>query len=103
MSMCKSGEGSVKLTGVKLPDTSVARADMRLSLKECEEECLRNCSCMGYTSADEREGGTGCLTWHGNLVDTRTFSVDGQDLYVRVDAVTLGTYSLILISIRLIL
>uniref|UniRef100_A0A2N9I612 non-specific serine/threonine protein kinase n=1 Tax=Fagus sylvatica TaxID=28930 RepID=A0A2N9I612_FAGSY len=90
MSTCKNGEGFVKLTRVKLPDTSVARADMRLSLKECEEECLRNCSCMGYTSADEREGGTGCLTWHGNLVDTRTFSVDGQDLYVRVDAVTLG-------------
>ena len=103
MSTCKNGEGFVKLTRVKLPDTSVARADMRLSLKECEEECLRNCSCMGYTSADEREGGIGCLTYHGNLVDTRTFSVDGQDLYVRVDAVTLGTYSLILISIRLIL
>lgn len=29
MSMCKSGEGSVKLTGVKLPDTSVARAGKR--------------------------------------------------------------------------
>ncbi len=66
-----------------------------LSLIECEEECLRNCSGMGYTSADKRKGGIGCLTWHGNLVDTRTFSVDGQDLYVRVDAVAvaLGTYS----------
>ena len=65
-----------------------------LSLIECEEECLRNCSGMGYTSADKRKGGIGCLTWHGNLVDTRTFSVDGQDLYVRVDAfaVALGTY-----------
>uniref|UniRef100_A0A2N9I6X0 Bulb-type lectin domain-containing protein n=1 Tax=Fagus sylvatica TaxID=28930 RepID=A0A2N9I6X0_FAGSY len=51
VSTCNSGEGFVKLARVKVPDTSVARANMSLSLKECEKECLRNCSCMAYTSA----------------------------------------------------
>jgi hypothetical protein len=40
-STCRSGEGFVKLVRVKVPDTSIARVDMGLSLKECEEECFR--------------------------------------------------------------
>nr|POF00745.1 g-type lectin s-receptor-like serine/threonine-protein kinase [Quercus suber] len=90
VSTCKSEEGFVKLASVKVPDTSVAHVDMSLSLKECEQECLRNCSCTAYTSADESEEGIGCLTWHGDLVDIRTFSNGGQDLYIRVDSVVLG-------------
>ena len=90
MSTCKSGEGFIKLAHVKVPDTSIAHVDMSLSLKECEQECLRNCSCTAYTSAYESEGGIGCLTWHGDLADVRTFSDEGQDLYIRVDAVVLG-------------
>ena len=90
VSTCKSGEGFVKLASVKVPDTSVANVDMSLSLKECEQECLRNCSCTAYTSADESEEGIGCLTWHGDLVDIRKFSNEGQDLYIRVDSVVLG-------------
>ncbi|KAL4628646.1 hypothetical protein ACB092_05G255100 [Castanea dentata] len=71
-------------------DTSIARVDMSLSLIECEQQCLRNCSCMAYASANESEGGFRCLTWHGNLVDTRTYFDTGQDLYIRVDAVVLA-------------
>ena len=90
VSTCKGGEGFVKLAHVKVPDTSVAHVDMSLSLKECEQECLRNCSCMAYTSADESEEGIGCLTWHSDLVDIRTFSDEGQDLYIREDSIVLG-------------
>ncbi|CAL5359539.1 unnamed protein product [Camellia sinensis] len=50
------------------------------------DESLRNCSCSAYTS----EGGGICITWYGNLTDTRVFSNGGLDLYVRVDAVELG-------------
>uniref|UniRef100_A0A2N9HI57 Receptor-like serine/threonine-protein kinase n=1 Tax=Fagus sylvatica TaxID=28930 RepID=A0A2N9HI57_FAGSY len=89
VSTCNSGEGFVKLARVKVPDTSVARANMSLSLEECEE-CLRNCSCMAYTSANVSMGGIGCLTWHRDLVDTRSYSNEGQDLYIRVDAIVLG-------------
>ena len=45
---------------------------------------------MAYASANESEGGIGCLTWQGDLVDTRTFLDGGQDLYIH-DAVVLGT------------
>ena len=60
--MCNNREGFVKLAHMKVPDTSVTYADMSLSMKECEQKCLRNCSCMAYASANESEGGIGCLT-----------------------------------------
>ncbi|KAK4588078.1 hypothetical protein RGQ29_019174 [Quercus rubra] len=93
VSTCKSGEGFIKLASVKVPDTSIAHVDMSLSLKQCEQECLRNCSCTAYTSADESEEGIGCLTWHGDLVDIRTFTNEGQDLYIRVDSIVLAQYA----------
>ena len=79
----------MKSARMKVPDTSKALADMNLSLEECEQECLRNCSCMPYSSTHESEG-IECLRWHGELVDTRTFSNVGQDLYIRVDAIVQG-------------
>lgn len=91
VSTCRRGEGFIKVVRVKVPDTSRAHVDMSLSLSECEQNCLNNCSCTAYTSADENRGGFGCLAWYGDdLLDTRTFSDIGQNLYVRVDAVTIG-------------
>ncbi|XP_057961512.1 G-type lectin S-receptor-like serine/threonine-protein kinase At1g11410 isoform X2 [Malania oleifera] len=89
-SVCGSGEGFVKFERVKVPDTSVARVNMSMSGEACEEECLRNCTCMAYTSADVRRGGRGCLTWHGDLVDTKLYASEGQDLYIRVDSIELA-------------
>ncbi|KAF7847549.1 hypothetical protein BT93_L2850 [Corymbia citriodora subsp. variegata] len=91
-SMCQSGEGFVKVKRLKLPDTSTAHVDMSLSLKECEQECLRDCNCTAYSSANETMGEYGCLKWYGDLEDTREFSDLGQDLYVRVDAIDLARY-----------
>ncbi|KAK8642168.1 hypothetical protein V6N13_011525 [Hibiscus sabdariffa] len=92
-SICEDGEGFVKVAGVKIPDTAVANADMSLGLKQCRHKCLRNCSCTAYAYAfAERDGGTGCLTWYGDLMDIKTYSDAGQDLYVRVDAVDLAKY-----------
>ncbi|KAK3433288.1 hypothetical protein EUGRSUZ_D00895 [Eucalyptus grandis] len=91
-SMCQSGEGFVKVQRVKLPDTTTAHVDMRLSLKECEQECLRDCNCTAYSSANKSMGEYGCLIWFGDLVDTREFSNLGEDLYVRVDAIDLARY-----------
>ncbi|PKI73775.1 hypothetical protein CRG98_005846 [Punica granatum] len=93
VSTCRSGEGFVKVALVKVPDTSRAHADMSLSLKECAQECLKNCSCTAYTSADESNGGSGCLAWYDDLLDIRTFSDIGQDLYVRVDAAVLARFT----------
>ncbi|KAK7400459.1 hypothetical protein VNO78_11667 [Psophocarpus tetragonolobus] len=93
VSICRNGEGFVKLEGLKVPDTSVAIATEGLSSVECEQECLRNCSCTAYAVLDVRNGGSGCLAWHGNLMDTQKLSDQGQDLFVRVDAVELANFN----------
>ncbi|CBI18805.3 unnamed protein product, partial [Vitis vinifera] len=87
-SVCRSGEGFIKMAHMKVPDTSAARVDTSLSLEECREECLNNCNCSAYTRASV--SGSGCLSWYGDLMDTRVLSVGGQDLFLRVDAITLG-------------
>ncbi|PQQ02486.1 G-type lectin S-receptor-like serine/threonine-protein kinase [Prunus yedoensis var. nudiflora] len=93
VSICGNGDGFVKVERVKVPDSSKALVNMNLSWKACRQECLRICSCKAYAKADERWGGFGCVTWHGDLMDTRTFSNAGQDLYVRVDAIVLAQYA----------
>ncbi|XVE63384.1 hypothetical protein DITRI_Ditri07aG0016000 [Diplodiscus trichospermus] len=94
LSICQNGEGFVKVAHVKVPDTSEAQVDMSLGLKGCKDKCLRNCSCVAYASAySESNGGIGCLTWHGELLDARTYTDAGQDLYIRVDADELARYT----------
>ncbi|XP_048318657.1 G-type lectin S-receptor-like serine/threonine-protein kinase At1g11410 [Ziziphus jujuba] len=82
--ICREGEGFVKVANVKVPDTPrVEVISSGFSLKACEKECLRNCNCTAYASANISKEGSGCILWHGNLIDTRKFTVDaGQDLYI---------------------
>ncbi|KAF8037771.1 hypothetical protein BT93_B0576 [Corymbia citriodora subsp. variegata] len=91
-SLCQKGEGFIKVADVKLPDTSVASFDMNKTLRECKNECLRNCSCTAYADADFTRGGSGCLMWYGDLMDTREILDGGRDLYVRVDALVLAEF-----------
>ena len=94
-SICKSGDGFVKVESVKLPDSSYAQIEKKLfsfenlSLKECEQKCLQNCNCTAYAGMDTQEQ-VGCLRWYGDLKDTSVMA-EGQNLYVRVDALELGT------------
>ncbi|KAH7836404.1 hypothetical protein Vadar_000832 [Vaccinium darrowii] len=92
---CGNGEGFVNVARAKVPNTWMARVNKSsVGLKECEIECLRNCTCNGYASADISHGddGGGCVMWFGDLIDSRVFSSGGQDLYIRVDAVELPQY-----------
>ncbi|KAI8531524.1 hypothetical protein RHMOL_Rhmol11G0143000 [Rhododendron molle] len=93
LSMCGNGEGFVKVANVKIPDTSKAHVWMSLSMHQCKDECLRNCSCLAYTRAEGKAGAI-CITWYENLMDVkryvRSFLDGGLDLYVRVDAVELA-------------
>ncbi|KAL5839774.1 hypothetical protein ACOSQ4_012382 [Xanthoceras sorbifolium] len=71
MSTCQRREWFEKVARVKVPDTS--------------NTCLSDCSCIAYTSAySEMNGGTGCLTYHGEMMDTRSYTNAGQDLYIRI-------------------
>ncbi|XP_039689675.1 G-type lectin S-receptor-like serine/threonine-protein kinase RKS1 isoform X2 [Medicago truncatula] len=91
-SVCENGEGFIKVVSLKVPDTSVAVAKSGLSLEECEKECLQNCSCTAYSIADVRNGGSGCLAWHGDLIDIQKLNDQGQDLFLRVDKIELANY-----------
>ncbi|KAK1391464.1 G-type lectin S-receptor-like serine/threonine-protein kinase [Heracleum sosnowskyi] len=83
---CGNGDGFVKYSGVKLPDTRWSWYNMSMSLVECEDKCLKDCNCTAYSNIDTSNGGSGCLLWFGGLIDMQGFSEDGQDLYVRMAA-----------------
>ncbi|XXG83174.1 hypothetical protein AAC387_Pa10g0988 [Persea americana] len=90
---CGKGDGFFQLAHVKVPDTSMARSDPTLSLKACENECLKNCSCTAYAIVNFRGDGSGCVMWDGDLIDLKVYSDGGQDLYTRVDASELNATS----------
>ncbi|KAG5551158.1 hypothetical protein RHGRI_009549 [Rhododendron griersonianum] len=58
---CQKGEGFVKVAHVKLPDLLEIQLNTGMGLKECEHECLKNCSCIAYANSNISEGGSGCL------------------------------------------
>ncbi|KAK1396408.1 Receptor-like serine/threonine-protein kinase [Heracleum sosnowskyi] len=83
---CGTGEGFVKHSGVKLPDTRYSWYSMKKKLEECAKLCLKNCSCTAYAKADIRKGGSGCFLWFNDLIDIRGYTEDGQDIYIRMAA-----------------
>ncbi|KAF8013770.1 hypothetical protein BT93_I1587 [Corymbia citriodora subsp. variegata] len=88
---CSKGEGFKRLKGVKVPDLLQFTMNTSMSLKECELECFKNCSCRAYANIDATGGGSGCLLWFGDLLDVRELGkYANQDLYIRVSASDLG-------------
>ncbi|XP_020272827.1 receptor-like serine/threonine-protein kinase SD1-8 isoform X3 [Asparagus officinalis] len=83
---CQNRDRFLKMSGMKVPDTSQATVDKSVSLDECRQNCLSNCSCMAFANANIGEGGSGCITWGGDLIDIREFEEGGQDLYIRLAA-----------------
>ncbi|TXG47213.1 hypothetical protein EZV62_026507 [Acer yangbiense] len=83
------GEGFVRLEAVKLPDARNSTLYSDINLKECERECLKSCNCMGYAILDVTGSEQGCITWYDKLRDIRLYK-EGQDFYLRVDAVELA-------------
>nr|XP_029118164.1 S-locus-specific glycoprotein S13 [Elaeis guineensis] len=81
-----SSDGFFELQQIKLPDTSNATLHSNKSLEECEDLCLKNCTCGAYAI----NGGIGCVTWTGNLVDIRLFTDGGENLYIRLASSELG-------------
>ncbi|GMP52766.1 hypothetical protein CsSME_00018467 [Camellia sinensis var. sinensis] len=78
----------VNVVQVKLPDLLEFRLNIGISIKECEGECLKNCSCIAYANSNISGGGSGCLMWFGDLIDTRESLEDSsdQDIYIRLPA-----------------
>ncbi|KAI7746838.1 hypothetical protein M8C21_017587, partial [Ambrosia artemisiifolia] len=76
-------DGFLKIAGVKVPDTRRSWFNVSMTLRECEIACKGNCSCTGYAYLDIRNGGSGCLLWFDELLDTREYDAD-QDIYIRM-------------------
>lgn len=91
--ICHEGEGFVKFTGLKLPDASQFRVNVRMTIEDCEAECLKNCSCAAYAKFDIRGTGNGCVTWYGDLIDIREVPGYGQDLSIRMSASALALHA----------
>ncbi|KAH6795586.1 hypothetical protein C2S51_036572 [Perilla frutescens var. frutescens] len=82
---CGGDHVFVKYSGIKLPDARNSSFDDRkMLLADCEAECSRNCSCTAYKQLDIREETSGCLFYHGELVDVKAMAVGGEDLYIRI-------------------
>ncbi|KAG8078164.1 hypothetical protein GUJ93_ZPchr0007g5984 [Zizania palustris] len=99
---CRNGtDGFIALKHAKVPDTERSVVDMGLSLQQCRQACLRNCSCTAYASANVSGGGarggvgagSGCVMWTTGLTDLRVYPDFGQDLFVRLAAADLGLTS----------
>ncbi|CAL5393101.1 unnamed protein product [Camellia sinensis] len=87
---CHKGDGFLKYSRYKMPDTRNSWFDRNMTLRECEMECLKNCSCTAYTNLNIGGHGSGCLLWFNELIDMRKLSEDGPDIYIRMVSSELG-------------
>ncbi|KAJ0869926.1 putative protein kinase RLK-Pelle-DLSV family [Helianthus annuus] len=102
---CGPGEGFNKYSNLKLPDTRSSWYNQTMTLRECEKKCKSNCSCTAYTNSNISGTGSGCLLWFGDLIDIRTYSENGDTLYIRMppselDLIANGTSSSVGIRVR---
>ncbi|KAK9209410.1 hypothetical protein WN944_001776 [Citrus x changshan-huyou] len=84
---CKSGDRFIMVDDIKLPDLLNVSLNKSMNLKECEAECLKNCTCRAYANSEVTGRGSGCLMWYGDLIDTTKAKFhNGQPMYIRVPA-----------------
>ncbi|KAK6132614.1 hypothetical protein DH2020_033644 [Rehmannia glutinosa] len=85
---CQSGDGFLEVKQVKHPDMLKFWLNTSMTLEECRDECLRNCSCTAYANPYITNVDRGCLMWFGDLIDTRELSgADSkQNIYIRLPA-----------------
>uniref|UniRef100_A0A0A0LRS1 Bulb-type lectin domain-containing protein n=1 Tax=Cucumis sativus TaxID=3659 RepID=A0A0A0LRS1_CUCSA len=83
--ICRKGEGFRKMSDVKWPDSTGNLVKLKVGIKNCETECLNDCSCLAYGILSLPNIGPACATWFDKLLDIR-FARDvgtGDDLFLR--------------------
>ncbi|CAJ1956876.1 unnamed protein product, partial [Sphenostylis stenocarpa] len=78
------GDGFLRVSGLKLPDTERSWFNRNMSLEDCKILCMNNCSCMAYAALDVSKGPSGCLLWFNDLVDIRNLTDVDEDIYIRM-------------------
>ncbi|KAI9079147.1 hypothetical protein K1719_038873 [Acacia pycnantha] len=82
----KNKDGFLKMSGLKLPETTHTWVDASMTLEECKAKCIDNCSCTAYSNSDTVSS-RGCAIWFGALIDIREVSLNADlDLYIRLAA-----------------
>jgi len=75
-----------KLTFIKVPDFMQWSSGLE---SECEDRCLKNCSCLAYGY----DPGIGCMFWSDTLIDVQKFPGNsGSDFFVRVAYSEIGNF-----------
>ncbi|XP_057790512.1 G-type lectin S-receptor-like serine/threonine-protein kinase At4g27290 isoform X2 [Salvia miltiorrhiza] len=96
---CSRKHDFIRISGMKLPDTTHTWVNGSMNLRKCKEACLKNCSCMAYSNSDISGRGNGCVLWFGDLIDIRQFFDGGQDLYIRVPSSKQANRSWVVIAV----
>ncbi|KAJ4835701.1 hypothetical protein Tsubulata_050595 [Turnera subulata] len=73
-----------------MPDAHRSWFSANMTLKECENKCMKNCSCMAYANLKTEGKGSGCVLWFDELINMRTSGEYGQEIYIRLAASDLG-------------
>ncbi|KAL8541018.1 hypothetical protein ACS0TY_002343 [Phlomoides rotata] len=82
---CQSGDVFLRYSGIKLPGAKNSTInERRMSLSDYVAECSNNCGCTTYTRLNISGEESGCLFYHGDLIDIRTLSTFGQDIYIKM-------------------
>ncbi|OWM91339.1 hypothetical protein CDL15_Pgr000283 [Punica granatum] len=89
---CSGPEGFKRVKRVKLPDLVLFEMNTSMTLKECENMCLGNCTCTAYAHPFESRDKKGCVFWFGDLLDIRISNAEYEprELFVRVVTSELG-------------
>lgn len=88
---CDGGDMFLKHENIKLPDHAISLG--RISIKDCETRCIRNCSCSAYAYLNST-----CLLWFGDLLDLSHNYPAGRVLNVRVHGSESSTFNSIFIN-----
>ena len=95
-----AGDGFWRMNRMKLPQATNATVHADMTLDQCRQVCLGDCSCKAYSAANMSGGvSRGCVIWAVDLLDMRQYPTVVQDVYIRlaqseVDALSAaGLYS----------
>jgi hypothetical protein len=56
-----------------------------MTLEQCRQVCLGNCSCRAYAAANVSGGvSRGCVIWAVDLLDMRQYTTVVEDVYIRL-------------------
>ncbi|KAJ1285735.1 hypothetical protein BS78_03G299600 [Paspalum vaginatum] len=80
-----STDGFWVVNQMKLPEATNATVYPSMTLDQCRQLCLGNCSCRAYAAANVSGGvNSGCVIWGVDLLDMRLYTTVVEDLYIRL-------------------